>query len=148
MTTVTALPTDPVLPLRQGLERMRSAFRSDMAPTLAARRDRLSRLARMTRRHAKDIIEHHFRRLRAPLAARNADRGPPCRRRGHRLRAAASGGAGCARSGSRRDSHVPARYNRLLSQPLGVVGVVAPWNYPYQLSMLPARGGARRQAIG
>ena len=31
-------------------------------------------------------------------------------------------------------------YNRLLAQPLGVVGVVAPWNYPYQLSMLPALG--------
>jgi coniferyl-aldehyde dehydrogenase len=31
-------------------------------------------------------------------------------------------------------------FNRLLSQPLGVVGVVAPWNYPYQLSMLPALG--------
>ena len=31
-------------------------------------------------------------------------------------------------------------YNRLLPQPLGVVGVVAPWNYPYQLSMLPALG--------
>ena len=29
-------------------------------------------------------------------------------------------------------------YNRLFAQPLGVVGVVAPWNYPYQLSMLPA----------
>ncbi len=29
-------------------------------------------------------------------------------------------------------------YNRLIPQPLGVVGVVAPWNYPYQLSMLPA----------
>ena len=56
MTTVTALPTDPVLPLRQGFERMRSAFRSDMAPSLAARRDRLDRLARMTRRHAQDII--------------------------------------------------------------------------------------------
>jgi len=31
-------------------------------------------------------------------------------------------------------------FNRLISQPLGVVGVVAPWNYPYQLSMLPALG--------
>ena len=29
-------------------------------------------------------------------------------------------------------------YNRLIPQPLGVVGVVAPWNYPYQLSILPA----------
>ena len=35
-------------------------------------------------------------------------------------------------------------YNRLLSQPLGVVGVVAPWNYPYQLSMLPALARWRR----
>ena len=57
MSTVTALPTDPVLPLRQALERMRSAFRTDMAPSLATRRDRLSRLARMTKRHATDIMD-------------------------------------------------------------------------------------------
>ena len=31
----------------------------------------------------------------------------------------------------------PAR-NQLLRQPLGVVGIVSPWNYPYQLSMGPA----------
>jgi coniferyl-aldehyde dehydrogenase len=36
-------------------------------------------------------------------------------------------------------------YNRLLSQPLGVVGVVAPWNYPYQLSMLPRWRRWRRE---
>jgi coniferyl-aldehyde dehydrogenase len=28
--------------------------------------------------------------------------------------------------------------NRLLRQPLGVVGIVAPWNYPYQLALAPA----------
>jgi coniferyl-aldehyde dehydrogenase len=28
--------------------------------------------------------------------------------------------------------------NRLLPQPLGVVGVIAPWNYPYQLALNPA----------
>lgn len=30
--------------------------------------------------------------------------------------------------------------NRLLRQPLGVVGVVAPWNYPLQLALSPALG--------
>ncbi|RWH30934.1 aldehyde dehydrogenase family protein, partial [Mesorhizobium sp.] len=28
--------------------------------------------------------------------------------------------------------------NRLLSQPLGVVGIVSPWNYPFQLAIAPA----------
>jgi len=27
--------------------------------------------------------------------------------------------------------------SRIIRQPLGVVGVVAPWNYPYQLTMGP-----------
>ena len=31
----------------------------------------------------------------------------------------------------------PAR-SELIPQPLGVVGVISPWNYPYQLGMLPA----------
>ncbi|WP_416383952.1 coniferyl aldehyde dehydrogenase [Roseateles microcysteis] len=31
-------------------------------------------------------------------------------------------------------------HNRLLRQPLGVVGIVAPWNYPLQLSLGPAVG--------
>lgn len=34
---------------------------------------------------------------------------------------------------------MPAR-NRLLPQPLGVVGIIAPWNYPLQLTLAPAIG--------
>lgn len=34
---------------------------------------------------------------------------------------------------------LPAR-NRLLQQPLGVVGIIAPWNYPLQLTLAPAIG--------
>ncbi|MDR2990606.1 MAG: coniferyl aldehyde dehydrogenase [Burkholderiaceae bacterium] len=34
---------------------------------------------------------------------------------------------------------MPAR-NRLLAQPLGVVGIIAPWNYPLQLTLAPAIG--------
>jgi len=33
--------------------------------------------------------------------------------------------------------YLPAR-NRLLPQPLGVVGIIAPWNYPLQLTLAPA----------
>lgn len=34
---------------------------------------------------------------------------------------------------------LPAR-NRLLPQPLGVIGILAPWNYPLQLTLAPAIG--------
>ena len=34
---------------------------------------------------------------------------------------------------------MPAR-NRLIAQPLGVVGIIAPWNYPLQLTLAPAIG--------
>ena len=32
---------------------------------------------------------------------------------------------------------MPAK-NRLIPQPLGVVGIIAPWNYPLQLTLAPA----------
>jgi coniferyl-aldehyde dehydrogenase len=35
---------------------------------------------------------------------------------------------------------MPAK-NRLIPQPLGVVGIIAPWNYPLQLTLAPAIGG-------
>jgi coniferyl-aldehyde dehydrogenase len=38
------------------------------------------------------------------------------------------------------DLHFLPGRNRILPQPLGVVGVVAPWNYPYQLSVGPTVG--------
>src|SRR5580704_11722568 len=34
---------------------------------------------------------------------------------------------------------LPAK-NRLIPQPLGVVGIIAPWNYPLQLTLAPAVG--------
>src|SRR6201995_5325533 len=34
---------------------------------------------------------------------------------------------------------MPAK-NRLMPQPLGVVGVISPWNYPLQLTLAPAGG--------
>ena len=51
-------PHDAALaPMRNVFERMRSASRRDALPDHAVRADRLARLARMTRRHAQDIID-------------------------------------------------------------------------------------------
>ncbi len=139
MQTAPVLPPDPIPLLRPALERMRAAFRGDMTPSLATRRDRLARLARMTRRHASDLI--------AAISADFGHRSP------HETLIADLLAVDEAVKYARR--HLarwmrPQRietqmlyrpgYNRLLPQPLGVVGVVAPWNYPYQLSMLPALG--------
>src|SRR6185369_2804434 len=139
MSTVTAPLTDPSLPLARALERMRAAFLQDMTPSLATRRDRLARLAHMTKRHAPDIMD-----------TANADFGH--RSRHETLIADLLAVDEAVRYAQRnlRDWMRPRRvptdikyrpgFNRLVSQPLGVVGVVAPWNYPYQLSMLPALG--------
>jgi coniferyl-aldehyde dehydrogenase len=137
MNAVTTEPNDATPPLRQAFERMRAAFHAEMAPTLAIRRDRLARLARMTRRHGRDIIDavgadfgHRsaHETLIADLIAVDES-----------IKHARRHLAGWMRP--RRVAtelmYRPGR-NRLLAQPLGVVGVVAPWNYPYQLSMLPA----------
>jgi acyl-CoA reductase-like NAD-dependent aldehyde dehydrogenase len=39
--------------------------------------------------------------------------------------------------------HWPAR-GRIVKQPLGVVGVLSPWNYPVQLSLMPVVGALAR----
>ena len=136
MDAVTTTLNDP-MPLRQAFERMRSAYHGEMAPTLAARRDRLARVAQMTRRHARDII--------AAISADFGHRSPHETLIADLL--AVDESIKHARrhlSGWMRPQRIATGlkyrpgYNRLIAQPLGVVGVVAPWNYPYQLSMLPA----------
>ena len=116
--------------------RMRSAFQGDMAPTLATRLDRLRRLSQMTMRYAQDIIE--------AISADFGNRSPHETLIADLLSVDES--IKHARSHLRRwmrPRRMPTGfkyrpgYNRLMAQPVGVVGVVAPWNYPYQLSMLP-----------
>ena len=123
-------------PMRETFLHMRSAYQSDMAPTLAIRLDRLHRLSRMTIRHAQDIIDAISRDFgnRSPHetliadlisvdeAIKHARSHLPRWMRPRRMPTGIKYRPG---------------YNRLMTQPLGVVGVVAPWNYPYQLSMLP-----------
>ncbi|WP_423594304.1 coniferyl aldehyde dehydrogenase [Roseateles sp. MS654] len=119
------------------LEQQRAAFDRDRLPTLAQRRDRLQRLLRMTATHA-DALAHamasdfgHRSRHESLLAdlftvesgVRHALR--------HLKRWMAVRRAPTA-------LHFLPAGNRLMPQPLGVVGIVSPWNYPYYLAMAPA----------
>jgi coniferyl-aldehyde dehydrogenase len=127
---------DVAAAMRQAFDRMRAASRRDTTPSHATRADRLRRLAQMTKRHAQDIIDaisadfgnrSPHETLIADLLA--VDESIKHARR-HLRRWMAP---------KRMPTGIKYRpgYNRLIPQPLGVVGVVAPWNYPYQLSMLP-----------
>ncbi|MGO4391792.1 coniferyl aldehyde dehydrogenase [Variovorax sp. M-6] len=123
--------------MREAFDRQRAAFGTDMSPSRAVRIDRLDRLLAMTQRIAPAIeravsadfghrpaqvtrladvmmvqaaIKHARRRLGAWMKARRAPT------------------ALAFRPG----------FGRIVPQPVGVVGVVSPWNYPYQLAMGPA----------
>ena len=108
-----------------------------MNPPHAVRADRLKRLQAMTSEHAEALI-----------AAINADFGHRSRQE---TQLADLMMVGAAIRHARRHLkqwmrprraptalHYRPGFNRILRQPLGVVGVVAPWNYPYQLAMGPA----------
>ncbi len=125
-----------ITPVRQAFDRMQAAFGNEMNPTLAVRLDRLQRLARMTKRHARDII--------GAISADFGNRSP------HETLIADLLSVDEAITHARRHlrrwmsaKRMPTGfkyrpgYNRLIPQPLGIAGVVAPWNYPYQLSILP-----------
>ena len=123
--------------LRLCLESQRSAFLADPMPSLALRRERLQRVLDMTRRHAEALAAAmaqdfgHRSRHESLLAdiftvesgARHAIR---------HLR----GWMAIKRTPTALH-FLPGR-NRLMPQPLGVVGIVSPWNYPYNLALSPA----------
>ena len=122
--------------LGERFQLQRAAFEKQPFPDLSVRKDRLKRLLALTERHEADIC-----------AAIDADFGG---RSEHETRLAE---LFVVRAGIRHTlSHVkgwmrerrvattlpflPGR-NRLLPQPLGVVGIVSPWNYPFQLAVAP-----------
>lgn len=125
--------------LQRIFQAQRKAYLEDMMPDRKQRVDRLDRLAHLIRQHSRDItaaisadfghrsshetqlaeilpvisaINHAKHHLRAWMQTRRLPTARPFR---------------------------PAQ-NRLIRQPLGVVGIIAPWNYPLQLSAGPAVG--------
>jgi coniferyl-aldehyde dehydrogenase len=117
----------------------RDAFARERYPTLAVRRDRLRRLLDLTRKHEPDIVEA----IDADFGGRSA----------HETRLAEILVSGNAIRDALRDlprwmkrrrvstplALMPGR-GEVFPQPLGVVGIIAPWNYPFQLAIVPAAG--------
>jgi coniferyl-aldehyde dehydrogenase len=122
--------------MREAFDRQRTAFAQEMNPSREVRLERLARLSAMTERIAPAIeraisedFSHrsvHVTRLADVMMVQTAIR----HARRHlkewmKVRRAPTSVA-----------FMPG-YNRVMPQPLGVVGVVSPWNYPYQLAMGP-----------
>ncbi|MCO5397787.1 coniferyl aldehyde dehydrogenase [Ralstonia soli] len=119
------------------LRAQRAAHAADPNPDLDLRRDQLQRLAIVTERHGAELVQAiqadfghrsaHETQLTDLLmigtAIRHAVRHLPKWMKTRRAETALQ--------------YLPAS-NRLMRQPLGVVGVLSPWNYPYQLAMGPA----------
>ncbi|MCV2360328.1 coniferyl aldehyde dehydrogenase [Paucibacter sp. TC2R-5] len=123
--------------LHLALELQRSAFRAEMNPSLAVRLDRLQRLRAMTAKYSEALVaaissDFGHRAPQETLLAdiftvesgvKHAQKHLKAWMRTRRMPTALH--------------YLPAS-NRLMRQPLGVVGVVSPWNYPYYLAMAPA----------
>ena len=127
--------------LSASLERLlliqRSGFAAERDPSVATRRDRLERLRRI-------VTEHESRFV----AAIERDFG---HRSAHETRLAELYIVGAeARHAIRRLSrwmkprrvatpwHLLPASARIMHQPVGVVGIISPWNYPVQLALAPA----------
>jgi len=123
--------------LEERFEAQRRAFAAESNSPLKVRMDRLNRLLALTENHESDFV----RAIDADFGGRSAHetriaelfvvRAGIRHARKHlkhwmRLQRVATG------------LHFRPGYNRLLRQPLGVVGIVSPWNYPIQLSLGPA----------
>ena len=119
------------------LQMQRSAFAQDSMPDVKTRRSRLDRLLALTRQNAGRIADAisddfgHRARQETFLLELLAFEQRVKHSRSHlpdwmRMRRVAT------------TAQFMPGSNRLLPQPLGVVGILSPWNYPFDLSVGPA----------
>jgi coniferyl-aldehyde dehydrogenase len=125
--------------LRALLRTQQTAFQSDMSPALAVRRDRLKRLNTLIESHAAEFaaaISSDFStrslieiRITEMLVLQSGIR--------HAIRNLSRWMK--ARRVSTALAYRPGK-SMILRQPLGVVGIISPWNYPLQLALAPLIG--------
>ena len=122
--------------MEQVFAAQRAAFADAMNPSRATRVDRLDRLLRLTQTHDRAIADaiaadfghrsHHetdFADIFVVLSAiRHAKRHLKGWMKSRRVAT---------------PLHLLPARSEIIRQPLGVVGVISPWNYPYQLGMEP-----------
>ena len=125
--------------LAQALELQRRAFAVDAHPSAAERRERLARLARMLRKNAagiRDAIAADFG-MRSAEETELLEQFTSLDGIAHARRNL----AGWMRAERRSVAwwSLPGGA-RLLRQPLGVVGIIVPWNYPLYLAVSPLTG--------
>ena len=127
----------PASPMRDAFDAQRAAFAADMNPSYEVRLDRLNRLYELTETIAPLLVQ--------AISADFGHRSPHVTRLADIMMVLA------AIKHARRKLKRWMRTRRITTalafqpgrceirpQPLGVVGVVAPWNYPYQLAIGPA----------
>ncbi len=129
----------PVSEVRRAYDRLREAARQDPLPSAADRQDRLDRLARLLRRNRDDIAQAISEDFggRSRHETMLADILPTLETVTHARRHVAAWMR--PRAVSPGWMFRPARAH-VQPQPLGVVGIIAPWNYPVNLVFAPLAG--------
>ena len=129
----------PLAGMRALFDAQRHAFAAQMNPPHSVCDERLARLLAMTQKHQEAVA-----------AAISADFGHRCRQETALAEIFVTvAGIHHARRHLKqwmRTRRVPTplhflpAWSRIMRQPLGVVGIVSPWNYPFQLAIAPAVG--------
>ena len=125
--------------LQKLLRRQQQAFLGDMSPARAAREDRLRRLDHLIETHAEAFaasISQDFG-TRSPVEIRITETMLVRSGIRHALKHLATWMK--PRRVGTALAYRPGR-SMLAPQPLGVVGIISPWNYPLQLALAPLIG--------